>query len=115
MSNPYEPKSDPYEPKSNPYEPPLSPLFIEAADGTDGKATASLVLGLIAIVAWFIPLIGLPVTIAGLVLGIKGLGPQRRGKAIAGIVLSTIFLVITVLNAALGAYLAATGQMKLFR
>ncbi len=101
------------EPMNNPYEPPRSPL--EEVDGTGGKATASLVLGLISIITWIIPLIGLPTTITGLVLGIKGLGPQRRGKAIAGIVLSVIFLVITVLNAALGAYMAANGRLKLFQ
>jgi len=99
---------------SNPYEPPRSLTPPDPADESNGKATASLVLGLISIFAWFIPLIGLPTTIAGLVLGIKGLGPQRSGKAIAGIVLSIIFLVITVLNAALGAYLAAKGQHPLF-
>jgi len=100
---------------SNPYEPPRSWEPTEAAEGSNGKATASLVLGLISIVAWIIPVIGLPTTIAGLVLGIKGLGPQRRGTAIAGIVLSIIFLVITVVNAGLGAYLAAKGQFKLLQ
>jgi uncharacterized RDD family membrane protein YckC len=99
----------------NPYEPPRIVPTAKPAAGSDGKATASLVLGLISIVAWFIPLFGLPTTIAGLVLGIKGLGPHRSGKAIAGIVLSTIFLVVTVLNAALGAMLAAQGKHPLFQ
>jgi hypothetical protein len=98
---------------SNPYEPPRVLASTEAAEGSSGKATASLVLGLISIVTWIIPLFGLPTTIAGLVLGIKGLGPQRRGKAIAGIVLSIVFLVITVLNAAWGAIMAAQGKHPL--
>jgi hypothetical protein len=99
---------------SNPYEPPRFLPSAEPAAPSNGKATASLVLGLISTVAWIIPLIGLPTTITGLVLGIKGLGPQRSGKAIAGIVLSILFLVITVLNAAWGAMLAANGQHPLF-
>ena len=103
------------EPMSNPYEPPRNLAHAEVSAGSDGKATASLVLGLISVVTWIIPIIGLPTTITGLVLGIKGLGPQRRGKAIAGVTLSIIFLVITVLNAALGAYMAAKGQLKLFQ
>jgi hypothetical protein len=57
---------------SNPYEPPVTSEVVEVADETSGKATASLVLGLISIVTWLIPLIGVPTTVAGLVLGIKG-------------------------------------------
>ena len=87
----------------NPYEPPRYSMSLEETDRSNSKATASLVLGLISIVAWIIPLIGFPTTITGLVLGIRGLGPRRRGKAIAGILLSVIFLVLTVLSAALGA------------
>lgn len=83
------------------------------ADQGKGKATASLVLGLISMITWIIPLLGLPTTITGLVLGINGLGRQRRGTAIAGIVLSAIFLVATVVNMAIGAYLGATGQHPL--
>jgi hypothetical protein len=97
----------------NPYDPPQATELRRPTGGGKGKgkATASLVLGLISIITWIIPLIGLPTTIAGLVLGIKGLGRKRRGTAIAGIVLSAIFLVITVLNAALGAYLAVKTQL----
>jgi hypothetical protein len=110
-----EPMSNPYQTTSNPYEPPRSPEFIGAAEDRNGRATASLVLGLISIIAWFIPVIGLPVTITGLVLGIKGLGPQRRGTAIAGIVLSIVFLVLTLLNAAGGVYLWWIGQHPLIK
>jgi hypothetical protein len=46
-------------------------------------------------------------------LGFQGLGPERRGRAVAGIVLSTIFLIIAILNASWGAYLGATGQHPL--
>src|SRR3989338_8991438 len=52
----------------------------------NGKATTGLVLGIIGLVAWFIPLIGAPITIIGLVFGIKGLKSLKRGVAIAGIV-----------------------------
>jgi hypothetical protein len=100
---------------SNPYEAPQAPLFPLEAEEGKGKATASLVLGLVSVVTWIIPIIGLPTTITGLVLGIKGLGPKRRGTAVAGIVLSIIFLVISLLNAAAGAYLAATHQISWMR
>ncbi len=75
-------------------------------------ATASLVLGLVGIVAWLLPFIGFPVTITGLCLGIaakkKG---QTGGKSTAGIVLSIIFLLLTLANSILGALLAASGLL----
>lgn len=68
------------------------------------KSVASLVLGIISLIAWIIPLIGAPVSIIGLVLGVKK-------KYTAGIVLNVIGLVLTVANAAIGAYMGATGQL----
>ena len=98
----------------NPYRAPEGPLPTakRKAKG-QGKATASLVLGLVSIITWLIPLIGLPTTIAGLVLGIQGLGPKKRTRAAVGIVLSTIFLGLTILNAALGAYMGFMGTHPL--
>jgi len=83
---------------------------LPAAGG--GKAVASLCLGVFGLIAWFLPIIGFPVTITGLVLGIKSLNGPRRGIATAGIVLCIIGLVITTINAAIGAYLGATGQLN---
>ena len=71
-----------------------------------GQAITSFVLGLFGIIAWFIPIFGLPVTIVGLIMGIKGRKSSKRGLAIAGIVLCTIFLIITLINAGIGAYQA---------
>ena len=80
-----------------------------------GKAIASLCLGLFGLIAWFLPIIGFPVTITGLVLGIKSLNGPRKGMATAGIVLCIIGLVLSTANAAIGAYLGATGQLHYFR
>ncbi len=98
----------PSAPFPGPYEP-----AIPAAGG--GKAIASLCLGLFGLVAWFLPIIGFPVTITGLVLGIKSLKGMRKGMATAGIVLCIIGLVATTANAAIGAYLGATGQLHYFK
>ena len=84
-----------------PYQPP--------AEGS-GKAVASLVLGIISLLAWCIPLFGLPISIVGIVLGAKSTRSNSRGMAIAGVVTSTIGLVFTLINAAIGAYQGATGQ-----
>lgn len=64
------------------------------------------ILGLCSIAAWLLPLLGYPVTICGIVFSAKGLKPNKnRGKAIAGLTLSIIFLFITLINSALGVLL----------
>ncbi len=80
---------------------PAEPSKQRAAEH-NWKAIVSLILGIIGIFAWLIPLIGYPVTIAGLVFGIIGLKSQKSGMAIGGMVLSIIFLMATVINSALG-------------
>ena len=80
-----------------------------------GKAIASLCLGLFGLLAWLLPIIGLPTTITGLVLGIKSVTGPRKGVATAGIVLCIIGLVLSIGNAAIGAYLGATGQLHYFQ
>ncbi len=76
------------------------------------KAIISLVLGCCGIVAWIIPLFGFPVTIAGLILGIMGMKSNRRGIAIAGVVLSILFLILTIGNSAVGAYMGAMRALQ---
>lgn len=44
----------------------------------NGKATASLVLGIISMIAWIIPLIGYPVSIVGLIMGFIGLKSEKK-------------------------------------
>ncbi len=75
-----------------------------------GKATAGLVLGIIGMLAWFLPLFGFPVTIVGLVMSLKGMKSTSRGTAVAGLTLSIIGLVLTIINSAIGAYQGAHGQ-----
>lgn len=73
---------------------------------TDKCATTGFVLGLVSIIAWFIPLFGYPVTICGIVFSSKGLKSKKnKSKAITGLVLSIIFLVITLLNSIAGVIL----------
>lgn len=81
----------------------------------EGKAVASLVLGIVGMLFWLLPILGLPVTVVGVAMGVKGREGSRRGMATAGLVLSIIGLVLTVINAAIGAYLGATGQHPLFQ
>lgn len=75
----------------------------------NGKAIASLVLGIIAILGanplilglTFV-ILGLPLSIAGFVLGIIGCKSAKRRIAIAGIVLSVLAFILIVGRAAYG-------------
>lgn len=85
------------------YEPPQAEL--KESNSDDTKALIGLILGALGLICWCLPLAGVPVTIAGLVLGIMGLQSNNRGFAIAAIVLSSIGLVLSLVNAAAGVYL----------
>ena len=73
-------------------------------DNENGKAIAALVLGIVGMLAWIIPIVGLPIGIIGLIMGILSVTKSGNGMAIAGIVLSIICLVLTIINASIGAY-----------
>ena len=77
------------------------------------KATAALVLGILSLIFWFLPIFGLPISIVGLVMGLKG---YKKGHkyALAAVILCVIGLCLSVANAALGVYLGVTGQHALF-
>lgn len=73
---------------------------------------ASLVLGIVGLLAWIIPLFGYPITITGPVPWCQRQKDSRGAQyGDGGVCLSIIGLVLTVINSAYGAYLGATGQL----
>ena len=70
-------------------------------------ALASMVLGITGLVAWFLPALGTPVTITGLILGIIALRRpnQSRGMAVTGIITSSLGLAASIINGVLGVLL----------
>lgn len=75
------------------------------------KGVISFILGIIGLIGWVLPIIGAPVTIVGLVLGIKGRNSNHKKLATAGIVLCIIGLFATVVNGAIGSYKGGTGTL----
>lgn len=71
----------------------------------------ALVLGAIGLVAWLIPIAGLPITIAGFFIGKRSLYSIRRRVALTGMGLSTIGLILSSINAYLGALMAVKNSM----
>ena len=55
------------------------------------KAMVGFILGLVGIIAWVFPIIGVPVTILGIIFSALGINSQNRNKAIAGLILSIVF------------------------
>ena len=52
-------------------------------DKHNGKATASLVLGIISLITWLIPLFGYPVSIVGLIMGFYGIKSEKKSLGTA--------------------------------
>ena len=59
------------------------------------KSTTSLVLGIIGCIAWLLPILGIPLSIVGLVLG-------TRKRYRVGIIINIIVLVLSLGNCILG-------------
>ncbi len=103
------PSSDPYASPPNPYAvyPGMSPGVMSPPEKGRGMAVAGLVLGILGMIVWLLPFLGLPVSIVGIVLAVQGRRcVSRRTMATIGLVLSIIALVLTLINGVLGAYLA---------
>lgn len=78
----------------------------QSNEKVDKNASAGFILGLISIVAWLIPLFGYPVSICGIIFSSKGLKSQsNKSKAVAGLILSIIFLVFTFFNSLIGFFM----------
>ena len=104
-------------PDSNlPYQ---SPPQGQRSGGPLALSIASLAVGLFSCPASIIPICGCPFGIAGIICGAlalkgaKAITPNGhiKGMAIAGLVLSSIGMLITIANAAWGAYLGAQGKL----
>jgi hypothetical protein len=86
-----------------------------AGERPEWLAYIALGTGLLGVCAWFLPVLGCPVALAGIVTGILGINSKTRTLAIIGLVLCSLSLLATVANAAIGAYLGATGQLSIFQ
>lgn len=98
------PQQQYYQPQVN-YQNVQQPYYgvQDQTQKADAKATLALVMGLIGIVAWFLPIAGYPITIIGIVSANMGMkSPTGKGKAIAGMILSIVFLICTLLNSIAG-------------
>jgi hypothetical protein len=100
-------------------EPTFSNVPVQNVPGNSGggnqkiMAIASLVLGVINLCAWFLPICGIPLSAAGLVLGFLGMkAPSQRTLAIIGMALCGFGLLLSCGNGAYGAYVGYTQGLE---
>lgn len=104
--------SSPSYPAADPYAAPLA--YAGAAPLPKGLAVSSLVLGILAFLTGFIVL-GFLFAIAGLILGFLALGRVRKGTAsgkgmaIAGLILSGLGLIGSIVSAVFFSWLFSVG------
>lgn len=60
-------------------------------------------IGIVSLIAWLLPLLGFPVSIIGLYLGYKDIKKSENLSVRRGILFSQIGLILTIINAILGA------------
>ena len=76
------------------------------ADKKSWLAAVSAIVGAIAVVGWILPVVGVPTSIIGYVLGRRATGSASRNVGLAGMGLSLAGLFLATLNAYLGVVLA---------
>jgi hypothetical protein len=85
---------------------PLSPAPAPSGNAKT-FAIISLVLGILNLCAWFFPICGFPLGIAGVVLGYLGMkAPEQKNLAIAGMVMSGLGIMLACINAIAGVLFA---------
>lgn len=95
-ANPYAPQGQqPY--GANPYGQPTAPNYAGNTSQNDGRATAALVLGIVAIVFFFTAIGGILFGIIAIILGALSIKGSSSGRAKAGIVCGIVGLILSIL------------------
>jgi hypothetical protein len=95
------------------------PYYATAPEAPSGAATASLIVGIIALVCSIIPIIGLISWLlapAAIIISFFGLSsPVNKGSAIAGLITGVIALIICILwVVVIGGAMASLGSARNF-
>jgi len=76
-------------------------------------ARNSVKIGIVMLVLWIIPFIGLMLAVAGLVLGIVSYGNLKNDMARAGIFLNSLGFGLSLLNLSVSLYLVLSGEVDI--
>lgn len=67
------------------------------------QPTTAMILGFLGIVAWCIPIVGLPVGAFAILFGVRALQTEEKIKGYVGIALGVMCCLLSIANAVLGA------------
>lgn len=81
-----------------------SSVFKQKKEEKGSFSIAALILGITGLVGWTFPLLGFPIVITGLILGLIGRNRAKKKIALWGIILCIVALILTTANSAIGAY-----------
>lgn len=87
------------------YAPAPAPVLVH---NPTGRATTSLVMGLVSLIAWFLPIAGIITAAVGIGSAIPGMKSTAKGRAVAGLVLSILGLIASIVNWIVGTALLLT-------
>lgn len=73
-------------------------------------ATTAMVLGIVSMVTWCIPIIGIPLAITAIVFGAKNINSEERTKAMVGLVLGIVGLLFSIGSIVFSVLLSQTFQ-----
>ncbi|HKW72336.1 MAG TPA: hypothetical protein VJQ08_05870 [Candidatus Dormibacteraeota bacterium] len=86
--------------------PGYAPMIPGTYAVSSSKGSWALGLGIASLFLWLLPILGLPVSIAAVALGRMALTTSTASRGRWGFILGLIGLALSVVNAALGVYLA---------
>ncbi|HEX3790409.1 MAG TPA: DUF4190 domain-containing protein [Pseudonocardiaceae bacterium] len=95
----------------NPMQPPY-PQFGYYRPSTSGLSVAGMVIGILSLTMWWVPVLGLVISLVGLLLSARGIAHTRRGPrsgygmGIAGLVCSLLSLIPAIVVAVFAVGLA---------
>ncbi len=67
------------------------------------KAFASMIFGVVSAFTWLLPIVGIPISIIGMIMGYSGRKSTRRSPAIIGITLCVVSFIAALVNGINGA------------
>lgn len=78
-----------------------------------GLSIASLALGVLSLCGWIIPCIGIPVSLAGIIIGIIGIAKaDLKPMAIVGVILNALTIIAAIINSIAGAAIGLSGGFE---
>jgi hypothetical protein len=87
------------------------PTLTEQMPARGGMALTSLVFGVMGLIAWVLPLAGLPVTIVGFLAGKQAVRSPERTLGLIGMGLSLLGLLLSSGNGLVGGWMAASAAI----